>query len=181
MKGTELTIQNKFLKLLKKHTIDEITVDLLCEAVKIRRQTFYYHYKNIYDLIYSIFYTKELKPSNPKNYDSIIENFLDFLYTDEEFYLDINRSNAKDVLVEFLKSFLVRAFMIYLTQYKLSTEDIAELSHYLAGSLTQQALYYFDKEKTKNEIRKKLNVFVNAKQIELLILNFKRAQVASSN
>ncbi len=177
MKGTELLIQNKFLKLLKKYTIDEITVDLLCDSVKIRRQTFYYHYKNVYDLIYSIFYTKELKPTNPKNYDAIIDNFLDFLYSDIDFYKEINASNARDVLVEFLKSFLIRAFQVYLTQYKVTTEDIQELSYFLASSITQQALYYYEKENnTKSNIRKRLNLFVNAKQIERLIINFKKAQ-----
>ena len=60
MKGTENSIQVNFLKLLNKYKIDDINVDLLCKTVGIKRQTFYYHYKNVYDLIYSIFILENL-------------------------------------------------------------------------------------------------------------------------
>lgn len=178
MKGTESQIQLKFLKLLNKYKIDEINVDLLCSAVNIKRQTFYYHYKNIYDVIYSIFYTKKLEATNPKIYDRIVDDCLGFLFSDENFYREINESNAKDVLLEFSISFLYRSLLIYLNRYKLLTDSKKEIARFVASSLAHQTLYYFAQpELTKREIKVKLNVFFNAEMIDKLVNNYRNFNV----
>ncbi len=178
MKGTESQIQLKFLKLLNKYKIDEINVDLLCSAVNIKRQTFYYHYKNIYDVIYSIFYTKKLEATNPKIYDRIVDDYLGFLFSDENFYREINESNAKDVLLGFSISFLYRSLLIYLNRYKLLTDSKKEIARFVASSLAHQTLYYFAQpELTKREIKVKLNVFINAEMIDKLVNNYRNFNV----
>ena len=55
MKNTEEEIKKTFINLLKNHDIESIDVRMICEALNIKRQSFYYHYKNIYDVIYSLF------------------------------------------------------------------------------------------------------------------------------
>lgn len=178
MKGTESQIQLKFLKLLNKYKIDEINVDLLCSAVNIKRQTFYYHYKNIYDVIYSIFYTKKLEATNPKICDRIVDDYLGFLFSDENFYREINESNAKDVLLEFSISFLYRSLLIYLNRYKLLIDSKKEIARFVASSLAHQTLYYFAQpEFTKREIKAKLNVFINAEMIDKFVNNYRNFNV----
>ena len=178
MKGTESQIQLKFLKLLNKYKIDEINVDLLCSAVNIKRQTFYYHYKNIYDVIYSIFYNKKLEATTPKIYDRIVDDYLGFLFSDENFYREINESNAKDVLLGFSISFLYRSLLIYLNRYKLLTDSKKEIARFVASSLAHQTLYYFAQpELTKREIKVKLNVFINAEMIDKLVNNYRNFNV----
>ena len=54
MKDIEAKLKEKFVELLKVRNLDEIDVNLLCEEINIKRQSFYYHYKNIFDLVYDI-------------------------------------------------------------------------------------------------------------------------------
>lgn len=48
---TKQRISHAFLELSKKKSIDKITVKDVVEAVDITRQTFYYHFKDIMDVI----------------------------------------------------------------------------------------------------------------------------------
>ena len=54
-KATEHAIKSAFMELLQKKFLDDITVKELIEKAYINRNTFYYHYENIYDLLYKIF------------------------------------------------------------------------------------------------------------------------------
>lgn len=178
MKNVEKVIKDKFIELLETRNIDEIDVQLLSSELKITRQAFYYHYKNIYDVIYSIFYTKKLEATNPKIYDRIVDDYLGFLFSDENFYREINESNAKDVLLGFSISFLYRSLLIYLNRYKLLTDSKKEIARFVASSLAHQTLYYFAQpELTKREIKVKLNVFINAEMIDKLVNNYRNFNV----
>lgn len=52
---TKMAIVNTFLGLLKEHSLDKITVKDIVEKCGINRNTFYYYYKDIYDLIDDVF------------------------------------------------------------------------------------------------------------------------------
>lgn len=48
---TEMTLCAAFLKLLKKYPFSRITIQKIAEQSGVNRQTFYYHFDNIYDLM----------------------------------------------------------------------------------------------------------------------------------
>lgn len=52
---TEKAIEESFVKLLNKMPFDKITVKDIVEDCKINRNTFYYHYDDIYDLLRRVF------------------------------------------------------------------------------------------------------------------------------
>ncbi len=54
-KFTRKAIMNSLLELLKTKSIDKVTVKDICDASEINRNTFYYNYKDIYDVLNSIF------------------------------------------------------------------------------------------------------------------------------
>lgn len=178
MKGTETQIQNKFLKLLNKYKIDEIDVNMLCESLNIRRQTFYYHYKNLYDVIYSVFYLKKMEPTNPKDLNKLLDDVINFLFEDENFNREINDSNAKDILSNFLVSFLFHGLYIYLNRFKLGNETKREVGRFIANSAIGQILYYFkDEELSKAEIKENIKALVNNEVIEKLISTYKKSKL----
>jgi AcrR family transcriptional regulator len=150
MKNTEITIQNKFIKLLDRYKIDEIDVNMICKSLGIKRQTFYYHYKNIYDLIYSIFYKKRLEASNPLKFELIVSDAIDFIFSDEVFYREVAASNARDILSGFITSFLFKSFFMYLDQYKLDSIKRKDIAHYMADSISQEIIYYYAEEPDMN-------------------------------
>ncbi len=53
---TKLWIADKMRELMKHKSIDKIRVTEICEAADIERPTFYYHFKDKYDLIAWMFY-----------------------------------------------------------------------------------------------------------------------------
>ncbi len=53
---TKIWIADKMKDLMKKKTIDKIRITEICEAAEIERSTFYYHFKDKYELIAWIFF-----------------------------------------------------------------------------------------------------------------------------
>ena len=49
--STKLALANALKKLLQKKFLDDITVKELVEECEVNRQTFYYHFQDIYDLL----------------------------------------------------------------------------------------------------------------------------------
>jgi AcrR family transcriptional regulator len=172
MKNTEKVLQDKLLKLLDSYKIDEIDVNLLCNTLGIKRQTFYYHYKNIYELIYSIYYEKKLDVSEKPTYEEILTQALEFLYSDE-FNRDVFESNASTVLKEFILSFFIKSFANYLSFYKISSSQRKEEARFLASAINEQMFYYFkDEEETKKTIYHKLSLFLNKRIIDSITKNY---------
>lgn len=66
---TKKAIIQTFLELLQHKSLDKITVKDIVDRCEINRNTFYYYYKDIYDLIEDIFQTEEqkLKLDHPKS------------------------------------------------------------------------------------------------------------------
>lgn len=58
-KDTKKLIFDTFIELLEKKPFDKITVKDIVEACEINRNTFYYYYSDIYDLLEEVF-TREL-------------------------------------------------------------------------------------------------------------------------
>ena len=54
-KFTKKAIMDCFLNMLKHKNIDRITVTDICEQCGINRNTFYYYFKDIYDVLNNIF------------------------------------------------------------------------------------------------------------------------------
>lgn len=73
MTATKSLIENKFIELLATQPITQIGVKELTTACGINRNTFYYYYKNIPDLIESVVHNSvdEILAEHPPTYDSI--------------------------------------------------------------------------------------------------------------
>ena len=78
---TKKNIRDAFLELRKKHSLDEIKVNALCEKAMVNKTTFYNHYQDIYQL------SEELE-------NEVVENFLnnfqdiDMMLTDSQRFIN---------------------------------------------------------------------------------------------
>ena len=95
----EAKFQLGLIKLIKEMPLDEINVVLLCEHVKSNRQTFYYHFRDISDVVESIF----LKEKNTfkmrfKNFDEVIKQLVAYANKKYSFLYGINKSHLEGVL-----------------------------------------------------------------------------------
>ena len=78
---TKKNIRDAFLDLRKKHTLDEIKVNALCEKAMVNKTTFYNHYRDIYDL------SEELEI---EVLDNFLNNFqdIDMMLTDSQRFIN---------------------------------------------------------------------------------------------
>lgn len=173
MYKTEKRIQNTFFKLLKTYEINQIDVTKICKASKITRQTFYYHFESVYDLIFAIYIDKNIESKNSSSIKDIVSDFVSFLYEDEKFNKDVVESNASSVLSEVSFSFLFQTILKYLKKYDIDGEKKRIVARFLARAIGEEILYLFSLITTKKEdIVEEINKLVNENMIKGLISKF---------
>lgn len=175
MKNTNLQIQRTFLKLLNTYKIDEIDVNMICKTLSIKRQTFYYHYRSLYDVVVSIYYSKSLKAKRYTDFKKIIEDLGGFLFKDADFNRDIIDSNVKEVLVTYLISFMQKSIVNLLSTYEISKEAKMDIGRFISYGVVNQALYYFkNDEYSLNDIVSKILIYMNDHAIDRILVNYRK-------
>ena len=115
---TEKLIHDAFFELLKTESYNKVTVDKICQKALIGKNTFYSHYKNKDDFLFSIInsftqdfatFFKENPPVLDVNDDKSIEMFIDsFFYAiknrEEEFLLLMKNDNQVNLSERLLVS-----------------------------------------------------------------------------
>lgn len=103
---TKKAIISTFLQLLSKHSLDKITVKDIVEQCGINRNTFYYYYRDIYDLIEDIFRIeiqniRENLDDNASFYDELHLG-VRLILENKTFITHIYHSRSKDVIEQYL-------------------------------------------------------------------------------
>ncbi|MCX8128479.1 MAG: TetR/AcrR family transcriptional regulator [Clostridia bacterium] len=119
---TKKALATSLKKLLARKTLDKITVTDIVEDCEVNRQTFYYHFKDIYDLIEWIYTSEATKAlGDKKTYDTWQQGFMNiFKYALENkaFVINTYHSLNREHLEEYL----------YKETYRLLFDVIAEKS-----------------------------------------------------
>lgn len=92
--------------MLSKRTLDKITVKDLVEVCEIKRQTFYYHFSDIYDLLEWIYFTEAEKAiGKNRTYATWMEGFyqvFEYVNENKKFVENTYRSVSREYLETFL-------------------------------------------------------------------------------
>ncbi len=86
---TKTAIAQAFKKLSKETPMEKISIGEICAECDLNRKSFYYHYKDKFDLINRIFDTEFLAVAAKKVYTDkwdCIENLCNYLYENKSFY-----------------------------------------------------------------------------------------------
>ena len=117
---TKKAIVETFLELLKEHSLDKITVKDIVEKCGINRNTFYYYYQDIYDLIDDVFDIETKKVlEDEKQYESWYEELLRvalFVVENRPAILHIYDSKSRDVLEKYLFAICDKLIRKYVEQ-----------------------------------------------------------------
>ena len=109
-KDTKQRLANSLKKLLSLRTLDHITVKEIVEDCGINRQTFYYNFQDVYDLLDWIFQqeTAKLRISDPTVpwQESFIRT-VEYLRDNEKVVLNAYRSIGRVQLERYLKEALI--------------------------------------------------------------------------
>jgi len=161
MVNTEQQIQKTLIRLMDRYEIEDIDVNMICKSLDIKRQTFYYHFKNIYDVIYSIYCYQKVGDLIESDLNSLVASIFTFLYKDQTFNITIAKSNANDVLRDFLASYANMALIKMLDKYNLSIDNKRDISRFYSAAIAQQCLHYFSQEYSIKEGVQKIALLFN--------------------
>lgn len=167
----EQAYQEGLKKLIKEQSLDEINVVMLCDHCNSNRQTFYYHFRDISDVVESIFlkekvgYAKKLL-----DYEAILKEMITYINNHYNFVSAINKSYAQEKLYSFMFSYFYSRIGSLLKNHKL---DGNEITRYMSILSTQELIYWIGNKRKEKipSLTKRLNVifvyFVNQYQSDL--------------
>ena len=155
--------------LMKKVPLDDINVVMLSNSVKSNRQTFYYHFRDIGDVLESILLKEKISSSaKPHDFDSIIKPLIAYINANRSFLLSISNSYFNDKIEQFFYSYFYSRTLQYLKTYK--NEQVLTylnyISRYIASIFSKELAYWLNnnKEKQSQLIRRLTpiwNYFIN--------------------
>lgn len=98
---TKYRLASALKNLMQTTPLDLISVKTLTEKCSLNRQTFYYHFRNLYDLLMWIFLNEQIT-TDVINVDEALTILFDYLEDEESFIENALNSAAKDLVMEFL-------------------------------------------------------------------------------
>ena len=120
---TEAKFKLALKELMKEESIDNISVTVLCKKCNCHRQTFYYHYQDIYDLIADILLNEDLGEfENAKTIEDSLSAFLEYIKNNFDFYHATYISAAHDLPDEFIFGKLRTKFLDILSKDRKALE-----------------------------------------------------------
>lgn len=123
---TKKAIALALKEVMKTKPLSKITVNDIAEECSINRQTFYYHFQDIQDLVEWICLTEADEAiEDNKNYETWQEGFsavFDTLKKEKSFVMNIYRSASREVIQNYLYS------LVYPLLYAVAEEESAGLS-----------------------------------------------------
>ena len=154
---TEQLFQEGLRNLLKTKPLDEINVIMLCDFVKSNRQTFYYHFRDIADVVDSTFlgakvgYGKKLL-----DYEPILKEMINYISANYQYVSSINKSYASDKLYSFFFSYFYLKVGNLLKNHGFSGQEITRYISVLSAH--ELNFWISNKRKEKNvSLIKRLN------------------------
>lgn len=141
---TKLMIAQGLKRLLKTTSFATLSVGDIARECGISRNTFYYHFKDKYDLISWIFYTEITSILNDDlSLDHWRENLLAlcrYLQENRDFYLNVlefrGQNSFTECLMDFYQGLVGRLLFQSNLQFSLSSRQIRTFSRFYAYGIT---------------------------------------------
>lgn len=128
-KLTKKAIKNSFMELLRTRSLDKVTVKDLVENCEINRNTFYYYYGDIYELLEDVFQEETEKVMGEEPCTTFYEEYVrcaNLIIGYKEAIIHIYQSKSKNVLenyIETITRYLVGRFVEKAAQGHTMTEE----------------------------------------------------------
>ena len=118
---TKIWIADKMKILMTKKPIDKICITEICKAAEIERSTFYYHFKDKYDLVAWIFYHSATNVNLISLQDAA--NHIRQMKNDMLFYKNAYEDNSQNALWQYMLEYFVDGYT-RIAKEKLKTDTL---------------------------------------------------------
>ncbi len=154
----------KFIEALKymmaEQPLETISVAAISKKCGVQRQTFYYYFNDIYDLIMVTFLNEKITEINfVKNFDEMLDCFFAYYKTNKGFLDAIMESAGKDAFVEFIQNNAYQTYLRFVNMVSDSKELTAPekkaIARYHSNAFSNVFINYLSshKQKTLPELR----------------------------
>ena len=144
MDRTKQLFADKILQLAKHKPIKNIQIKELCDLCGVERTTFYYHFRDKYDLVAWIFkqnYIEEASRAETINDERMIREMFRRLSMQKEFFLNALQDSSQNNLREYMLAFYIGIEEKVLCEYyhtdSLNEELLYEVRNYSFGCMGQ--------------------------------------------
>lgn len=114
---TKHALANALKDLMKSRPFNKINVGEICKKCSMNRKTFYYHFKDKYDLVNWIYYTEFEQEFSQKPAHTSWESLLylcQYLYENQEFYRNALEITGQNSFYEYFGELLIPYIATYL-------------------------------------------------------------------
>ena len=150
--------EHKYAEILKdmmsKMPLDSITVSALAKKCGTGRNTFYYHFHDIYDLLTQLFLDEKIDNiQNANTLDKLLEIIFAYYQKNDKFVEATIASAGKDLFSEFMFNNCYRA-LLRMIEGKNAAKQVPavfkkSISRFYASSISQTIVFYFSNHKSK--------------------------------
>lgn len=152
-KFTRQAIMYSMLKLLQEKSIDKITVKDICEMCEINRNTFYYYYSDIYQVLEELLRTETEKSLKEKQenhffYEDCLKKYhliLEYKKAVYHLYNSKNRDLILKYLYDITENYMEKYVLKEVEGKKLSAEDIQFIVDFYSNSMIGSILRWMQR------------------------------------
>ncbi len=151
---TEYKLAETLKVMMSEVPLDSISVTTLTKKCKVNRQTFYYHFHDIYDLLTLVFLNEKIPNLvGCKNIDVMLSRIFDY-YSNNKGFVDATINSAgKELFQEFIYNACYQTMMALINEVKdakkLHINDRKNLARFYAFAYSNSIVYYLSNYKNK--------------------------------
>ena len=189
-KFTRQAIMYSLLKILQEKSIDKITVKDICELCEINRNTFYYYYSDIYQVLEELLkFETEKSLKEDQEYESFYEDFLKRYHLIIEYkkaVYNLYNSKNRDLILKYFQDitedFVEKYVYKEVKGKKLLPEDIKFIIDFYSSSMIGNIFRWMCKgmQEKQEQLIYKLSVSYQA-TIKALIAQFEENNCKKSD
>ncbi len=152
---TEYRLAEALKNMMSEVPLDSISVTSLTKKCHVNRQTFYYHFHDIYDLLTLVFLDEKVPHiEEASNVQEMLE-YIYIYYVDNKNFLDATLNSAgKDLLEEFVYNTCYRCILKFVNAVhdakKLHINDRKSVVRFYASAYSNSIIYYLANYKNKS-------------------------------
>lgn len=108
---TKLALASAMQRLMTEQPFERISVSDICTACGMSRKSFYYHFRDKYDLVGWIFEAEFVEPNRERSFSSSWEFFdalCSYFYANRAFYVNAFAMRGQNSFAEYFSEFCVR-------------------------------------------------------------------------
>lgn len=123
---TKNALANAMKQLMAEKPFLKISVGDICERCGMNRKSFYYHFKDKYDLVNWIFQTEFIEALKVPDYTSgwgLLADICQYLYSEKAFYNSALQYEGQNSFKEYFSSTIESILMIIVSDHFRSQED----------------------------------------------------------